>query len=105
MGDHFHRLMGDCVGVQNGQKWKIIRKVFDPRFSNKHAIAAMPKFESEILDWRRELGEKSNNQTSFIMEAVPICRILPFKLIAIALFGAEVMSDEVRNHLITSSVF
>ncbi|KAF7562114.1 hypothetical protein G7046_g2023 [Stylonectria norvegica] len=104
MGNYFHRLIGECVGVQNGQKWKTIRKVFEPQFSHRCAAGVMPVFEKEISRWRESSEKKTHGAGKFTVDAVSACRILPFKLIAIALFGREVMTDERFERLLDLNV-
>ncbi|KAK7428408.1 hypothetical protein QQZ08_005027 [Neonectria magnoliae] len=104
MGNYFHRLLGDCVGVQNGRKWKSIRRVFEPHFSHQRAVGAMSGFEFEITKWRKDLTKNSNDEDGFTVDAVTACRIMPFKLIAISLFGVEVMSDDRFHQLLDLNI-
>lgn len=96
MGHYFNRKLGVCVGVQNGQKWKDLRKVFDPHFSHKSAMGFMKTFAAEILRWRQEIAASGGEMGDFVVDATSCCRILPFKLIALACYGS-VMTDEVRH--------
>jgi cytochrome P450 monooxygenase len=88
--------MGVCVGVQNGQKWKAMRKAFEPQFSHKSAMGFMKTFAAEIQRWRQELAVKGGETGDFVVDATSCCRILPFKLVALACYG-RVMTDEVRQ--------
>lgn len=91
MGHLFGRIMGECLGVQNGQTWKTMRKAFEPHFSHKSAMAFVKTMNDQIDLWVKDLGAGNNE---FAVETGAVTRVLPFKIIAIALYG-EVMNDAV----------
>jgi cytochrome P450 monooxygenase len=96
MGSFFARTLGSCVGVQNGAEWKNTRSHLDPHFSFTSANSVVATTKSAIKTWAETLPREVNTGVSgpFELDAIVACRQLPFRLIAMALYG-EVFSEEV----------
>ncbi|KAF2669309.1 cytochrome P450 [Microthyrium microscopicum] len=100
MGHYFGRIMGKAVGVLNGQAWKTTRRVFDPHLSWAKAIASQKDLSQIVKDWVRDLEASSDSseqhpQTNFSIQvdAATAVRTLPFKLIALALYGESLTNE------------
>ncbi|KAF2680077.1 cytochrome P450 CYP5293A1 [Lentithecium fluviatile CBS 122367] len=105
LGPYFDRVLGSSVGVLNGDKWKTMRKVFDPHLSHQLAMDFRSTFSREVAAWmndRPSMGTKSAHgspTTEFVVDASTACRILPFKLVASVLYG-DVLSDSAFEELL-----
>lgn len=96
MGSFFARTLGSCVGVQNGAEWKNTRSHLDPHFSFTSANSVIETTKDAIKTWAETLPQEVGAGISgpFELDAIAACRQLPFRLIAMALYG-EVFSEEV----------
>lgn len=96
----YFRLLGDAVGVKAGERWRVIRKYFDPEFTPAISFKAIPKFSAKISEWVDTLPAQAvkvpSTDGSFILDVKKPCRFLPFQLVALQLYG-DVFSDEVRS--------
>ncbi|KAL1962732.1 hypothetical protein VTN77DRAFT_9276 [Rasamsonia byssochlamydoides] len=101
MGEYFGGILGDAVGVKAGERWKIMRKYFDPEFAFQPSRQAIPKFAASISRWVGTLPAeaKSPQPGSFIVDVKKPCRFLPFQLVAQHLYG-DVFSDELYSTLL-----
>jgi len=95
----YFRLLGDAVGVKAGERWRVIRKYFDPEFTPAISFKAIPKFSAKISEWVDTLPTQAmkvpSTDGSFMLDVKKPCRFLPFQLVALQLYG-DVFSDEVR---------
>jgi hypothetical protein len=104
-GPYFDRVLGSSVGVLNGQKWKTMRKNFDPHLSHRLAMDFRSPFSREVADWMKHLpaiGAESRRDSlvkGFIVDASAACKTLPFKLVASVLYG-EALSDSAFDELV-----
>ncbi|KAE8153685.1 cytochrome P450 [Aspergillus avenaceus] len=91
MGSFFARSLGSCVGVQNGTKWRTTRSHLETHFSFSSAASMVEDTRRTIEQWAQnlpedtEIGQKMSQ--GFQIDAVTACRQLPFRLIAMALYG------------------
>ena len=61
---------------------------FDPGFSHLASMNLIPTFTSEITNWVvNYLPSNSNTAGKFIRQATQACRYLPFRLIALTIYG------------------
>lgn len=94
----YYRILGDAVGVKAGERWRIIRKYFDPEFTPAISIKAISNFSAKIGEWVDTLptqaGKVPSTDGSFMLDVKGPCRFLPFQLVALQLYG-DVFSDEV----------
>ncbi|KAL1845185.1 hypothetical protein VTK73DRAFT_964 [Phialemonium thermophilum] len=104
MGHYFGRVMGVCAGVQNGEVWKNIRKVFDPHFSYQSATGFTRLFDAELDRWIRDLANRAGHESDFVVEATTACTVLPFKLIALACYGPAMTEEAFADLLRLNSV-
>lgn len=92
------RILGDAVGVKAGERWRVIRKYFDPEFTPAMSVKAIPKFSAKISAWVNGLSAQTmkvpSTDGSFMVDVKKPCRFLPFQLVALQLYG-DVFSDEV----------
>ncbi|KAJ5988404.1 hypothetical protein N7481_003614 [Penicillium waksmanii] len=106
MGTPFHpsrrtQDSGDLqMGVQNGAEWKNTRSHLDPHFSFTSANSVIATTKNAIKTWAETLPQEVNAGVSgpFELDAIIACRQLPFRLIAMALYG-EVFSEELFGRL------
>lgn len=87
-GHYFGRLLGKCVGAIDGERWTLLRGVFDPHFTHRVAVSLGPTMLALVQDWSEALG---SNDGSFAVEAVDATSKLPFKIISLAIFGHVVL--------------
>ncbi|KAJ5464097.1 hypothetical protein N7475_007232 [Penicillium sp. IBT 31633x] len=108
MGEYFNRILGDAVGVQAGERWKVIRKYFDPEFAHGISMQALSKFSSLIHTWADELqttlmeqkASCDNGEThEFTVDLTKSLRFLPFKLVAFQMYG-EAFTEDLYNELL-----
>ncbi|KAF2462609.1 cytochrome P450 [Lindgomyces ingoldianus] len=105
MGPYFDRVLGSSVGVLNGDKWKTMRKVFDPHLSHQMAMDLRSTFSREVAAWMKDLPStvaKFGNGvpgSEFVLDASTACRILPFKLVALILYG-DALSEAAFEELL-----
>lgn len=104
MGPYFDRVLGSSVGVLNGDKWKAMRRVFEPHLSHQMAMAFSARFGSEVAAWMAELPAEwakaaGADGAPFVVDAATACRFLPFKLVALALYG-DALSEKAYERLL-----
>lgn len=79
------------MGAQAGERWKIIRKYFDPEFSFQASRQAIPKFAASITQWANELGDEGQThdalRPTFVENVKSRCRLLTFQLVAQQMYG------------------
>jgi cytochrome P450 monooxygenase len=84
--------------VKDGQRWKIMRKYFDPEFSFQTSRRALPSLHKGVMEWCASLPIDSISATGpgggFLYNVKESCRFLPFKIIAAQLYG-EVFDEKV----------
>jgi hypothetical protein len=95
--------LGDAVGVLHGERWKAIRKHFDPEFSFQTSRDAIPIFTKSVAEWLDRLvpssyGEKGTTK-SFTIDAKAPCKFLTFKLLIIQLYD-DVFSEAVYDEML-----
>ncbi|KAI9701261.1 MAG: hypothetical protein M1836_001931 [Candelina mexicana] len=97
----------DAKGIASGNKWRAMRAHFNPEFSHAAATKLMTTFTKELKTWINELPRDSavvaQDGDSFVVDAATACRILPFRLIAIACYG-DMLTDEVFEKLLYFNV-
>ncbi|KAK0618757.1 Cytochrome P450 monooxygenase lepD [Lasiodiplodia hormozganensis] len=104
MGPYFDRVLGSSVGVLNGDKWKAMRRVFEPHLSHQMAMAFSARFGREVAAWMAELPAEwakaaGADGAPFVVDAATACRFLPFKLVALALYG-DALSEKAYERLL-----
>lgn len=96
----YSRILGDAVGVKVGERWRAIRKYFDPEFTPAICIKTIPRYSAKIGEWVDALPTQasrvSSTDGSFMLNVKIPCRFLPFQLVALQLYG-DVFSDEVPS--------
>lgn len=98
------RILGHAVGVQAGERWKIIRKYFDPEFAFKVTVAAMPRTLDLVNQWADQLvqhaapSSKPAAGKSFTTDVQSVGKFLPFKIVSQQLYG-QVFNEEVSSQL------
>ncbi|KAF2686196.1 cytochrome P450 CYP5293A1 [Lentithecium fluviatile CBS 122367] len=90
-GDWAGRILGQCVGQQNGPKWKTMRSHFDPEFSHLASMGMLPGFSNEIERWvdglsTNPIGE-SKMPGGFVQDTVQAGKYLAFRLISMSVYG------------------
>lgn len=100
MGDYFLRSLGQCVGVQNGQRWHKTRHHLETQFSAPEAASMIIEFQRALGSWADKLPGDSACTTisanTFLADSIAACRQLPFRMIAMSLYG-DMLTDEVRH--------
>lgn len=105
LGPYFGRILGQSVGVLNGDKWKTTRRTFDPHLSYQVAMQYQATFTREVVTWMEDLplaGQKKESAekiSGFTVDATTACRILPFKMVASVLYG-DALSDATFGELL-----
>lgn len=87
-GHYFGRLLGKCVGAIDGDRWTLLRGIFDPHFTHRVSVSLGPTMLALVEDWSETLG---TNPGSFALEAVDATSKLAFKIISLAIFGLVVL--------------
>ena len=82
--------MGDAVGANYGDKWRKIRKYFDPEFSLSIITQIVPRFCKEIRHWILDLASEDKT----IVNSKQSFELLMFRLLAIQLYG-EAFDEQV----------
>ncbi|RMD40324.1 hypothetical protein DV735_g4820, partial [Chaetothyriales sp. CBS 134920] len=102
-GHYFYRTLGQCVGVQNGPTWHTSRQYLEPHFSFSAATARLHAYRDQFEKWIARLpedpeagGEKTG--VGFCIDSEVACRQLPFRLIAMALYG-DMLTDSLFGQL------
>ncbi|KAL7907288.1 cytochrome P450 [Trichoderma velutinum] len=99
MGAYFGRILGHAVGVQAGERWKIIRKYFDPEFAFRITVNAMPRTLDLVNQWADQLvqhsapSSKPAARESFTTDVQSVGKFLPFKIVSQQLYG-QVFNEE-----------
>ncbi|KAL7944855.1 cytochrome P450 [Trichoderma barbatum] len=99
MGAYFGRILGHAVGVQAGDRWKIIRKYFDPEFAFRLTVGAMPQTLDLVNQWADQLVQHpipTSNlaaSESFTTDVQSVGKFLPFKIVSQQLYG-QVFNEE-----------
>ena len=98
MGTYFLRSLGQCVGVQNGQRWHKTRRHLEAHFSAPEAASLIVDFQKTLNLWATRLpNDPASTATSshrFLVDSIAACRQLPFRMIAMSLYG-DMLTDEV----------
>lgn len=98
MGTYFLRSLGQCVGVQNGQRWHKSRRHLEAHFSAPEAASLIADFQKTLKLWATKLpndpGSTATSCHCFLVDSIAACRQLPFRMIAISLYG-DMLTDEV----------
>lgn len=102
------RILGHAVGVQAGERWRVIRKHFDPEFTYQTSMKAIPKFSAKISQWADALAVEAvsapSTADSFVVDMKKPCRFLPFQLVALQFYG-NVFNDQVLQPSVITHVF
>lgn len=88
-GHYFGRLLGKCVGAIDGQRWTLLRGIFDPHFTHRVSLSLGSAMLDLVEDWAEALV--SGGQACLDVEAVDATSKLPFKIISLAIFGPVVL--------------
>lgn len=91
-GHYFGRLLGKCVGAIDGERWTLLRGIFDPHFTHRVSVSLGPAMLSLVENWSDTLGSDGD---TFALEAVDATSKLPFKIISLVIFGHVVL--EAKN--------
>ncbi|CAI7676495.1 unnamed protein product [Penicillium manginii] len=93
-------LLGHCVALQNGQKWRDIRSLFEPIISHAATTKLMPAFHDDIHDLLRSLQcSTSPESQSFGAEVSGYFPKLQLRFVARAFYG-EILTEEALGQLI-----
>ena len=104
------RMLGECVGMLNGRMWNKAKEHLTPHFAHGAAMASIPIFKAEYLRWIEQLPEdkmvsyKRSDGSGFVIDAVTACRKLPFKLIAMVLYG-DMLTGKVKFFTVEASAY
>ncbi|KAH8744652.1 cytochrome P450 monooxygenase [Hyaloscypha finlandica] len=105
--DFYRNDTKDAVGVKVGERWRAIRKYFDPEFTPAICIKTIPRYSAKISEWVDALpiqaSRVSSTDGSFMLNVKIPCRFLPFQLVALQLYG-DVFSDELYSKLLEINV-
>lgn len=86
------------MGVQYGQRWRTTRKHFYPEFAYQTSLKAIPKFSLNINQWLESLPYETLKPAApagtFVIDVKKPSRLLPFRLVALQLYG-EAFNDTV----------
>ncbi|KAJ5974660.1 hypothetical protein N7481_011870 [Penicillium waksmanii] len=97
IGSYFDRSLGQCVGVQTGQRWHQTRYHLEKFFSATEAASMIQDFNTVLDAWAETAPTNSASQqieeAKFVADSVVICRQLPFRMIAMCLYG-NMLTDE-----------
>lgn len=97
MGAYFLRSLGQCVGAQNGPRWHQTRYHLEQFFSAIEAASMITDFQRVLNTWAQTLPENAASQQigdrKFLTDSVEICRQLPFRMIAMCLYGNMLTSE------------
>ncbi|KAK9782756.1 putative Cytochrome P450 [Seiridium cardinale] len=103
LGSFFGLILGDAVGTKDGERWKVMRKYFDPEFSYQTSRSAFARVKSGTDEWSRSLPAhalaKSDDSPGFLYDAKKSCRFLPFRLMATQLYG-DTLDDQEYDRLL-----
>ncbi|PLB38073.1 cytochrome P450 [Aspergillus candidus] len=105
LGDYFGRLLGQCLGLQGGQKWAVMRAHFEPEFSHLASVNMADKFAMEIERWALELSrnrgihQQEATLESFRRNPTEACRYLPFRLTGLTVYG-DALDTETYQDLV-----
>lgn len=58
MGTYFLRSLGQCVGVQNGQRWHKTRRHLEAHFSAPGAASLIADFQKTLKLWATKLRDQ-----------------------------------------------
>ncbi|KAK9719842.1 hypothetical protein K7432_004550 [Basidiobolus ranarum] len=92
IGHFFYMMLGECVGLIHGEKWKQMRSVVDPFFHNKAVNATVPNIIKSVNDWVHDMPtcpliDKRTADNGFEFPLVHSIKHLPFVLVAQLLYG------------------
>ena len=97
MGNYFLRSLGQCVGAQNGPRWHRTRRHLEPFFSPMEAASMIYDFRKVLDGWAAHIVSNETqkiDERRSLTDSVAICRQLPFRMIAMCLYG-DMLTDEV----------
>ncbi|KAL1919657.1 uncharacterized protein VTP21DRAFT_1588 [Calcarisporiella thermophila] len=99
-GAFFHRLLGDCVGVQHGEDWKRVRSIVDPHYTYKVANNFASEIISDVYEWIDKLPNNASRSHShediLVADSMNIVKHLPFGMIAKTIYGQLTPDDQIR---------
>lgn len=103
MGNYFLRSLGQCVGVQNGPRWHKTRHHLEASFSAPEAASMIIDFQKTLGSWADQLpfdtASTSTSAETFVADSIAACRQLPFRMIAMSLYG-DMLTDEVSGSIL-----
>ncbi|KAI9723332.1 MAG: hypothetical protein M1812_001215 [Candelaria pacifica] len=103
-GHFFERILGQSVGIASTHKWRAMRAHFNPEFSHSAATNLTSTFTKEVKAWMDELPKNpavvAQGGDKFVVDAATACKILPFRLVAIACYG-DMLTDETFKQLLS----
>jgi hypothetical protein len=101
--------MGECVGLQSGPKWRMMRKYLDPEYSHQASIQMIPDMSKYIDAWVNELSKNpirpAGPNGAFVQNIMRACKNLAFRLLSLSLYGEafdETVGLIVLHRLVTS---
>ncbi|EMF12188.1 cytochrome P450 [Sphaerulina musiva SO2202] len=107
MGQYFGQILGDAVGAKDGERWKVVRKYFDPFFSFQASRQVLQSLHTGVAEWCEELPRHtvapSHSHEKFHCDIKKLCRFLPFRLMAAYLYG-EVFDSKAYSELLDLNV-
>ncbi|RFU32823.1 hypothetical protein B7463_g3510, partial [Scytalidium lignicola] len=89
----FHQLLGDCMGLINGKRWKQTRVQFDPYFTHRAVSMVSPQLELAVTKYLQQLEAKDAEYIE--LHATNTARF-PFMTTAEYIFGplTEIEKEE-----------
>ncbi|KKY25509.1 putative cytochrome p450 monooxygenase [Phaeomoniella chlamydospora] len=107
LGDYAGRLLGQCVGQQKGEKWKVMRSHFDPEYSHQASTDMIPIFSKEIDIWTEGLARGPQGNASIggtsVQDVMHVSKVLALRLIALTMYG-EALDEEKYARLMELSL-
>ncbi|KAJ6101986.1 hypothetical protein N7486_004413 [Penicillium sp. IBT 16267x] len=81
----FHQLLGDCMGLINGRRWKRTRSQFDPYFMHRTVASHSNNVDIAAAEYLRSLRSKQSEDIE-LHAAAEFCRF-PFMTTAEYIYG------------------
>ncbi|KAI9878491.1 MAG: hypothetical protein M1830_000723 [Pleopsidium flavum] len=94
-GWFFHQLLGDCMGLVNGTRWKNLRTEFDPSFSRRAVMQRSSDIEIEARRFVSDLKVGDELERFSIQTSTAFMKF-PFFCTSRILYGPMTESDEDR---------
>ncbi|KAF0493318.1 hypothetical protein F8M41_021408 [Gigaspora margarita] len=105
IGEFFHRIMGDSIGLKNQDEWRSMKKLTNPFFNEKASMSFLPEIIRDTKIWLQNLPKEPktkviNNVSEFTFPLIESIKYLTFFWISKLLYG-RLISTENINQLVT----